>query len=457
MSVNKKNSSLDVSNYRPVSILSVVSKILERCVYNQLLEFLQENNMLYELQSGFRGKHSTDTCLIHLFDFIRNNNSKGLYTGMVLLDLQKAFDTVDHNILCQKLEVMGVDVQWFLSYLGGRSQVVGYDGVLSDSKTVTCGVPQGSILGPLLFLCYVNDMKISIDNDCKLILYADDSAILFAHHDPDFIARKLGVVLESCSDWLIDNKLSLHLGKTECLLFGPRRKLRNIEDFVIKCHDHLIKSSFSVKYLGVQIDRFLSCDSIVQNIIHKVNARLKFLYRNAGWLNTRSRLTLATALIQCYFDYASSSWYSSLTKTLQKKLQVMQNKVVRFVLDLGPRSRISCDQLDVVNMLNVSDRTSQLRLNHVFNVIHGCAPTYLKEHFTLNNNVTRGGHNMNFQLPSVNSHTKSSFYFNAIKDWNMLPLEVKEHRNRNSFKDAVKAHLTERARSRELDEFLHDF
>ena len=203
------------------------------------------------------GKHSTDTCLIHLFDFIRNNNSKGLYTGMVLLDLQKAFDTVDHNILCQKLEVMGVEVQWFLSYLGGRSQVVGYDGVLSDPRTVTCGVPQGSILGPLLFLCYVNDMKISIDNDCKLILYADDSAILFAHHDPDFIARKLSVVLESCSDWLVDNKLSLHLGKTECLLFGPRRKLRNVEDFFIKCHDHLIKSSSSVKYLGVQIDRFL--------------------------------------------------------------------------------------------------------------------------------------------------------------------------------------------------------
>ena len=119
-------------------------------------------------------------------------------------------------------------------------------------------------------------MKISIDNDCKLILYADDSAILFAHHDPDFIAKKLSVVLESCSDWLVDNKLSLHLGKTECLLFGPRRKLRNVEDFFIKCHDHLIKSSSSVKYLGVQIDRFLCCDAIVQNIIYKVNARLKF-------------------------------------------------------------------------------------------------------------------------------------------------------------------------------------
>ena len=117
---------------------------------------------------------------------------------MVLLDLQKAFDAVDHNILCQNLEVIWVEVQSFFSYLGWRSLVVGYDGVLSDPKTVTCGVPQGNILGPLLFLCYVNDIKISIDNDCKLILYADDSAILFAHHVPDFIARKLSVVLESC-------------------------------------------------------------------------------------------------------------------------------------------------------------------------------------------------------------------------------------------------------------------
>ena len=143
---------------------------------------------------------------------------------MVLLDLQKAFDTVDHNILCQKLDVMGVE----MSYLCGRSQVVGYYEVLSDSKTVTCGVPQGSILWPLLFLCCVNDMKISKDNDCKLILYSDDSAILYANHDPDFIARKLSVVLESCSDLLIDNKLSLHLGKTECLHFGPCRKIEKI-------------------------------------------------------------------------------------------------------------------------------------------------------------------------------------------------------------------------------------
>ena len=107
----------------------------------------------------------------------------------------------------------------------------------SDYNHITCGVPQGSILGHLLFLCYVNDMQISIDSDCKLILYADDSAILYAHKDPSHIAAKLGKQLESCSNWLVDNKLSLHLGKTECVLFGPPWKLKNVENFKVICYD----------------------------------------------------------------------------------------------------------------------------------------------------------------------------------------------------------------------------
>ena len=131
------------------------------------------------MQSGFRNSYSTDTCLIHLMDHIRNNSAKGLYTGMIMIDLQKAFDTVDHQLLCKKLEIMGVtNTEWFMSYLTGRQQTVSVNNVFSDFNIVNCGVPQGSILGPLLFLCYVNDMTISISSECKLILYADDSAIL---------------------------------------------------------------------------------------------------------------------------------------------------------------------------------------------------------------------------------------------------------------------------------------
>ena len=220
----KKNKRSDVSNYRPVSVLSVVSKLLEKSVYVQLEGYLLKNNLLYEFQSGFRSRFSTDTCLAYLTDFIRYQTSKDLYTGMILLDLQKAFDTVDHLILCDKLRAMGVcSVDWFESYLSGRNQFVQVNVTTSDSSPITCGVPQGSILGPLLFLCYVNDMEISISSECKLLLYADDSAILYSHKNPEVISRKLSLELESCSKWLVDNKLSLHLGKTECIFWLKKK------------------------------------------------------------------------------------------------------------------------------------------------------------------------------------------------------------------------------------------
>ena len=138
---------------------------------------------------------------------------------------------------------MGInDTKWFKSYLTERKQLVNVNGVESELLNITCGVPQGSILGPLLFLCYVNDMSISINSDCKLLLYADDSTIFFSHKNPDIISNKLGKELESCSNWLVDNKLSLHLGKTECIIFGPKRKLKKVKNFEVKCNNHIIKS-----------------------------------------------------------------------------------------------------------------------------------------------------------------------------------------------------------------------
>ncbi len=273
----------DVCNYRPISILSIVSKILERAVYNKLESFLVKNNILYEYQSGVRG---TDSCLIHLTDHIRAQTSRGMFTGMIMLDLQKAFDTVDHDIICRKLLEMGVEsVEWFRSYLSDRTQSVHVNDARSDSRSVVCGVPQGSILGPLLFLAYINDMSTSISSFCKLILYADDSAILFSHKDPSYISQVLGKELENCSKWLIDNKLSLHLGKTECILFGSKKKLSKIQNFTISCNGQEIKSTSTVKYLGSFLDSDLSGTSIVDSILSKVNSRIKFLYRQQSFLN----------------------------------------------------------------------------------------------------------------------------------------------------------------------------
>ena len=167
---------------------------------------------------------------------------------------------MDHSILCDKLRVIGIQsVSWFESYLTNRKQLVNINGIDSDMGEVTCGVPQGSLLGPLLFLIYVNDLQTSIDQDCKVLLYADDTAILFSHNDTRVISEKLSRMLKSCHEWLVDNKLSLHLSKTESILFGPNRKLRSQfpENFSISCNEINIESKTSVKYLGVMIDQFL--------------------------------------------------------------------------------------------------------------------------------------------------------------------------------------------------------
>ena len=453
----KKNKKTEVENYRPVSILCILSKILERAVYKQLEEYLIKNDLLYSHQSGFRRGHSTDTCLINLMDTLHSSISEGDYVGMVLLDLQKAFDTVNHAILCNKLKLMGIGcVEWFVSYLSNRRQTVTVNKTNSSSGIVTCGVPQGSILGPLLFLCYINDMHLSVQ--CKLFLYADDSALLVRGKNPSTIAQCLSENLESCRDWLIDNKLSLHLGKTELILFGTKRKLKKVDSFYIKCGDTIINSVERVKYLGLILDNDLSGVSIVNNILKKAGGRLKFLYRYSDILNEKSRKTLCSALIQCYFDYSCSSWYAGLNKGLKQKLQIMHNKIIRYILNLDGRAHIGCNEYDKLNMLNVSDRVKQLRLNHAHRIWKGSCPKYMTEYFdkisdTDLRNCTRASAN-NFFLPRVKGQGMHTFFYSAIKNWNSLPASIKQIQNENTFKDKTKRNIVFEARNIENCPFL---
>lgn len=232
----QENSRTDVKNYRPVSILPTLSKVLERVVFDQMEKYLTQKNLLYDLQSGFRSAYSTDTCLTHLCDYIRQESEKGNYTGMVLLDLQKAFDTVDHSILLNKLQCLGfgqASLQWFRSYLSNRNQICDYDGVCSEPMQISCGVPQGSILGPLLFLIYVNDMPAAVN--CKVILYADDSSLLVSGRNISQIQDTLSDELSNISQWLLDNRLSLHVGKSECILFGTKHKIKKAPEFKVTC------------------------------------------------------------------------------------------------------------------------------------------------------------------------------------------------------------------------------
>ena len=176
----KKEAKTKPKNYRPISLLPLLSKIIERIIHNQTQEFLDKNNILYKYQSGFRKHHSTDTCLSYLTDKVKIGFEKGLLTGMVLIDLQKAFDTIDHSILLEKMSCLGFagkTIAWYTSYLTNRSFIVNVGNEFSSLGKLSCGVPQGSILGPLLFLLYVNDMPQAVNSE--LLLYADDTCLIY--------------------------------------------------------------------------------------------------------------------------------------------------------------------------------------------------------------------------------------------------------------------------------------
>ena len=453
----KKNSKLEVGNYRPVSVLSSVSKILEKAVHVQVEAHCKDHNMLYHLQSGFRGNYSTDTCLIYLLDLIRSEISNGNVVGVIVLDVQKAFDSVDHSHLVEKIKLAGLDPAWFASYLENRKQIVFVNGFPSGEEQIKAGVPQGSILGPWFYLLYSNDIPTCINSTkTKMLLYADDTILISSNRAVQNVIQELESALSQCHHWFNNNKLVMHSGKTESILITSKRKQHLQKEFVINYAGQVIKPSDMVKYLGLKIDSTLSGDKIVDSILTKCHSRLKFLYRYKDILSVKTKKVLTSALIQSHFDYASTAWYSALTKHLKSKLQVAQNKIARFILNLHHRAHIGQEELDRIGTLCVADRAKQLMLNHMFNVANGTAPSYLCEQFTTVNRVyyTRQSEH-NFITKRAHSMAINNFYINGTKEWNALPTAIKTCRNKSQFKKLVKNHLKSQCHLRQLDPFIY--
>jgi hypothetical protein len=440
----KKGDKFSEGNYRPISILPVMSKIFERIVHNQIYHYCDRNKIIFQNQSGFRQGFSTETALLYLSDNVRNNLDKQNFTGMLMIDLQKAFDTVNHKILILKLKAMGFSsncVNLFKSYLSQRSQYVEIGGVLSNPLDITCGVPQGSILGPLLFLLYINDMSSAITKS-KLFLYADDSAIIYSDKSTKEIEKHLTTDLESLNTWLAKNKLSLHLGKTECIFFSSKKRKVQDNTINITCKNQKINVVHNIKYLGAQLDYCLSGQNMYEQIIKKVNSALKYLYRKKDFLSQKLKKNITNALIQPHFDYGSCFWYPSLNITQKKSLQKLQNKCIRFILQLNNRTHIEKCHFQKLNLLNVDKRVAFLTTNHVFNIKQKIAPEYLVNMFnhTLHSYQTRNSL-FSFHVPHVKKYGKSTLSYNGPTLWNNLPNNIKNVTNKNSFKFKLKKYL----------------
>ena len=246
------------------------------------MEFLDKHKILYKFQSGFRKNHSIDFCLSYLIGKISNGFNSCLLTGMVLIHLQKVFDTIDHYILLQKLPSLGFSnevMDLFRLYLRSRKFNVNLHDKFSTTTELRCRVPQGSILGPLLFLLCINDMPQTVN--CDLFLYADDTCLLYQHKDLDQLNKELFKKFCNICDWFVDNKLTIYFGedKTKSILSSAKNKKKKIGTLEIKHGNINIKQYSNVTYLSCELDGYLSGEAMVLKFINKINSRLRFLCR----------------------------------------------------------------------------------------------------------------------------------------------------------------------------------
>ena len=278
------------SNYRPISVLPVISKLFEKLAFNQLYQYMKENGLFTCEQSGFLRLHSTITCLLKMSDDWNNGLDLGKLVGLVFIDLKKAFGTVDHDILCNKVELYGVqqrELSWFRSYLSNRKQFCRVNGVDSDVGDLEVGVPQGSCLGPLLFLIYINDLPQAVQSS-SVTMYADDTSLCHQSHDLTRLNEAISGDLRKLETWLQGNKLSLNVAKTHSMLISTKQKHNSLksrsEALELKIRDNELEVVQTTKYLGLQIDCSLDWKEQIKAVCMKVSRAIDTLNPFCLWL-----------------------------------------------------------------------------------------------------------------------------------------------------------------------------
>ena len=414
------------TNYRPISILPTLSKIIERVVHSQLYEYLISNNLQSNNQFGFRSKRSTATALFGFADEVLLNMNNGSICGAVLLDLTKAFDTVDHRILMIKLSTVGVSenfLAWFKSYLRNRKQRTSCGNELSEGLPVDVGVPQGSILGPLLFLININDLP-AVTKHCEVSLYADDTVLYCFAKEPGQLESKLNEYLYNVALWLKANKLTLNLSKTKSMLIGSHRKLANISSMSVSIFDCNIESVNTFKYLGIILATDFTWLDHVEHVITKVNQRLSLLRRIKHFLPLTARLLFYNNLILPIFDYADVVWGDKNNVSIMNDLHVLQNKAAKIILD-RPFHSSATSALATLKRLNLEQRRFYHRCIYVYKCINGLMEHSMKllTNSDIHNYYTKN--NDKLRLPSVRQNWgKQRVCYQSMKNWNSLDKET---------------------------------
>lgn len=433
-----------MSNFRPISKLPFLSKILEKLVYSQLLDFLNEHNILEVFQSGFKALHSTESALLRVLNDIFLATDTGDCVVLVLLDLTAAFDTVHHEILLARLEqwvgVKGIALEWFRSYLTDRSFCVRLDGSMSTTAPLLHGVPQGSILGSVLFSLYLLPLgSILRRHGIAFHCYADDSQIYIPLKKSDsFSIQPLLKCLDDIKAWMALNFLNFNDKKTEVMVFGGT----SVTPLVDLCAlDQYVKPI--VKNLGVKIDKDLKFDSQIKAVVKSSFFQLRQLSKIKPILQRQHFEAVIHAFVTTRLDYCNAL-YVGVSGSSVARLQLVQNAAARLLTGTRKYDHIS-PILASLHWLPVRFRINFKVLLFVFKALNGLAPPYLSElvHFYMPGRALRSAGQLILEVPNTERKLRGDRAFSVAgpKLWNELPLQIRQAPSLPRFKSLLKTHF----------------
>ena len=426
--VYKKGNRKIVSNYRPISILPFLSKILEKLMANRLLGYLQSKNIITPSQYGFLPQHSTVLAAIHFYESISTIIcSKDSAALSISLDLSKAFDTLDHVTLLAKLKhygIRGLSLAWFKSYLSVRYQKV----VIAAScdihpEPLTCGVPQGSVLGPLLFLIYINDIVCS--TDAQFFLFADDTTILFKFPKTSNPTIEISLELNNVFDWLCANKLSLNYQKTQGIIFGKHEN----DEIDISINGYDIELVPKINFLGIIFDHNLNWQDHIMSIKPKIARGIGVLNRLKRFLPCFIRRQLYFTLIYSHLLYGIELW-GAATQSVLRPLYALQKRAIRIIGGAGHNAHTPplFKRLKILKIEEIYCHRLHILLYKAYN---NKLPTPIQSMFSLNVNRrnTRNSEHC-FLLPRRGTRVHNNRpSVCGPRMWNALPPHIKSARS----------------------------
>ena len=434
--LHKGDSVLSVGNYRPISLLPIFSKIFERLIYNRLIEFITANNILTELQFGFQRNKSTEQAVASIISALNQDKILGNSSYCIFLDFAKAFDTVNHEILLAKLNhygISGISHTLLKCYLSNRSQQTEINGILSDSGIIKHGVPQGSVLGPLLFLLYINDIRES-SNILKFFLFADDTTVYYSDKTDPNTENLLNQELSKVSTWLAANKLSLNVKKSNFLHFHNNKR-KHKPTINLKLNGIDVEEKEVTKYLGVLIDNKLSWKPHIECVKTKLARGNGMISKIRYYVNDLCLLNLFYSFIQSHVNYNLINWSS----TYPSYLNAIDLKIKSAVRMISFKNKYEHSRPLYLkhNILPLNELIKHKKANLLWKICHGYIKRPLSQYFAHNiRNPLR------FNIPNPNNDLeKNQLIYSSIKYWNSIPLSIRNTSTLNSFNEKHKKHL----------------